>query len=351
MAQRRPGEPVEERTYTNPVYPHYFADPFVWQHEGIYYAVGTGPAEPREDGEEAETRRVFPLLRSSDFVTWRAAGAALQRPDPSLGGDFWAPEVAFHEGTFYLYYSVGHGDKEHQLRVATSQAPEGPYIDTGTPLTDLGRCPFAIDAHAFRDDDGQWYLFYARDFLELEAEWRVGTGIAVDRLIGMTRLAGEERIVLRARSEWQRFLKDRPMYGAVYDWHTVEGPCVRKVNGRYYCLFSGGRWETAEYGVDYGVADHVLGPYTDAGNESGPRVLRTIPGQVLGPGHNSIARGPDGETDYIIYHAWGADLDARRMCLDRLDWTPDGPRSLGPTRTPQRIQAAAGDRLRGQSQP
>lgn len=280
---------------------------------------------------------VFPLLRSDDFVTWHAAGRALLRPDPALGEEFWAPEVVYHAGTFYLYYSVGHGDKHHQLRVATSSRPEGPYRDTGTPLTTRDRCPFAIDAHAFRDDDGQWYLFYARDFLELEGEWRVGTGVVVDRLIDMTRLAGEERVVLRARSDWQRFMKDRPMYGGIYDWHTVEGPCVRKHDGRYWCFYSGGRWETENYGVDYAVAERVTGPYSDAGSEGGPRVLRTIPDRVLGPGHNSIARGPDGVTEFIIYHAWGPDRQARRMFLDRLDWAPEGPRSPGPTCTPQMI--------------
>ena len=28
--------------YKNPVYAEYFADPFVWKHNQIYYAVGTG---------------------------------------------------------------------------------------------------------------------------------------------------------------------------------------------------------------------------------------------------------------------------------------------------------------------
>jgi len=44
------------------------------------------------------------------------------------------------------------------------------------------------------------------------------------------------------------------MYGRVWDWHTLEGPFVRKHDGRYYCFYSGGRWETESYGVDYGVA-------------------------------------------------------------------------------------------------
>ena len=32
----------------------------------------------------------------------------------------------------------------------------------------------------------------------------------------------------------------RLMYGRVHDWHTIEGPCVTKHAGKYYCFFSGG---------------------------------------------------------------------------------------------------------------
>ena len=82
-----------------------------------------------------------------------------------------------------------------------------------------------------------------------------------------------------------------------------------------------------------------MGPYSDAGNEAGPRVLKTVPGYVLGPGHNSIVLGPDGQTDYIVYHAWDTDKSARRMCLDKLIWTADGPRCDGPTWTVQTINS------------
>ncbi len=343
-----PEATIKTRTYTNPVYKGYFADPFVWEYQGVYYAIGTGPAEAKGEMEEiadaAQTNstdelRVFPLLRSFDFLNWDFVGNALLRPDPALGDNFWAPEVAYSEGTFYLYYSVGHEDKDHQLRVATSNDPLGPYQDVGEPLLDPKSCPFAIDPHPFRDDDGQWYLFYARDFLDTEGGVRAGTALMVDRLEGMTKLAGEGRVVLRARCDWQRFLVNRPMYGGIYDWHTLEGPCVRKYADRYYCFYSGGRWETDSYGVDYGVADNVMGPYSDAGNEAGPRVLRSLPGYVLGPGHNSIVLGPDGQTDYIVYHAWDINMEARRMCLDKLIWTPDGPRCDGPTWMPQTLPA------------
>ena len=334
------------RTYTNPIYPRYFADPFVWKAGGEYYAVGTGPLEATGQTEEAKAAasgfeaqlRLFPLLRSDDFVTWHYVSGALLPPAPDLGDTFWAPEVAYHEGNYYLYYSVGVEDKNHQLRVATSNHPLGPYQDIGRPLIDPGLFPpFHIDPSPFQDDDGQWYLFYARDYLDSEGGFRPGTGLAVDRLVDMTTLAGEERMVLRARSDWQRFQADRLLYEKTWDWHTLEAPCVRKHDGRYYCFYSGGRWETPGYGVDYGVADSVMGPYSDAGNEGGPRVLKPIPGHVLGPGGASIVIGPDHETPFLAYHAWDVAMIERQLCLDRLIWSPAGPITNGPTWTPQNL--------------
>jgi beta-xylosidase len=310
------------RAHLNPVYQGYFADPFVWKFQERYYAIGTGELEA--GGRVRET--VFPILQSDDFLTWHFAGRAMARPDRSLGENFWAPEVAGTDGQFYLYYSVGHGDKSHKLRVAVSDLPQGPYQDSGKPLLDLAACPFAIDPHPFQDGDGQWYLFYARDFLDCSAEARAGTALVVARMKSMTELEDEGRVVLRARSDWQRFEADRSMYGKVWDWHTLEGPCVRKHEGRYYCFYSGGRWETENYGVDYGVAEQVMGPYSDAGSEAGARVLRTVPSRLLGPGHNSVVVGPDGGTEYIVYHAWDRQMTARRMFIDELVWTEEGPR-------------------------
>ena len=45
---------LEALTYTNPLYPRHFADPFVWRYKDEYYAVGTGPAEASGETKEAE---------------------------------------------------------------------------------------------------------------------------------------------------------------------------------------------------------------------------------------------------------------------------------------------------------
>ncbi len=309
-------------SYTNPVYPEYFADPFVLRHNGAYYAYGTGDRSS-PDG------RVFEVLFSTDLVHWRSLGAALE----PLGADFedyWAPEVAQFEGRFYLYYSAGIGDQHHRLRVAVSERPEGPFFDSGAVLTPNE--PFSIDASPFCDDDGQWYLYYARDFLDGE---RLGTAISVAKLETMTRLSDESLTVLRASHDWQLYARSREMYGHTLDWHTLEGPFVVKRAGRYYCFYSGGAWTEPNYGVSYAVADHPLGPWLEPESD-GPTVLQTVPGQVIGPGHNSVIVGPN-DQDYIVYHAWDSARTARRMCIDRLEWTPQGPRTDGPSSSPQRV--------------
>jgi beta-xylosidase len=332
---------MQGHSYTNPVYAEHFADPYVWRGGGEYYAVGTGANEAAGDVHFSCEATVSPLLHSPDLAHWRAAGRALVPPAASLGDTFLAPEVACAEGSWHLYYSVGFSDRSHQLRVAKSADPLGPYFDYAG-LTDPSTCPFAIDPHPFRDDDGRWYLFHARDFLDLADEEgrpvRAGTALVAHRLATMTELSPDGRTVARARADWQRFAANRLMYGRSFDWHTLEGPCVVKHEGMYFCLYSGGCWQTDTYGVDYVVADSVLDPWSDEGVEAGPRILRSVPGRALGPGHCSVVLGPDDETLYLAYHAWGSDMRARRMYIDELVFRAEGPRSKGPTWTPQTIR-------------
>jgi len=283
--------------------------------DGRYVAYGTGSSV---DG------RIFEVLESTDLATWTRVGGAMEPIDPALGTDCWAPEVVEADGRFWLYYSVGFDDAEHHLRVAVANHPFGPFVDAGVNLTPHER--FAIDPHPFRDPDGTWYLYYARDVLTAA---RVGTQIAVDLLPAMTALGGQPRTALEATADWQLFQASRSMYGSTYDWYTLEGPAVRYRDGRYYCFYSGGSWQTEGYAVSWAWAPTPLGPWTEppAGTA---RLLAAVPGHVSGPGHNSIVTTYGG-SDVLVYHAWDAATTRRMMCIDPLEWRADGPHTSGPS--------------------
>ena len=185
------------------------------------------------------------------------------------------------------------------------------------------------------DDPGRSPGSEARDALErllLDGPRRY-TRLQVAELSGMTALAGPGRAVLEPTADWQIFERQRSLHGQVNDWHTLEGPVVRHHQGRYYLLYSGGSYLGEGYGVAWARADHPLGPWTEPERGAGERLLASVPGHVRGPGHNSVVTTPSGQ-DVLVYHAWDAAGTARRMSLDPLLWTADGPRLLGPTYQP-----------------
>ncbi len=321
------------RAYTNPVYSASMPDPSVIRTKDWYYAYGTTGGARTEDG------RIFTTLRSRDLVNWERLGGALIPPSDNRRVQYWAPEVTEHNGVFYLYYSMGGvEDEKFELRVATSPKPEGPFTDVAK-LTDCENNRFTIDAFPFKDTDGQWYLYYARNFTNSAPGEHPGTALVVDRLQDMTRLAGDCRVVVRARYDWTLYEANRRMnvYNATFNWHTIEGPCVVKHDGKYYCFYSGANYQTTRYGLDYVVSDHPMGPFSGQGDHA--RVLAGVPGQVRGPGHHSIVTGPDNRSEYVVYHAWDPAMKTRWMCIDKLKWTPEGPK-CEPTWTPMTIVVA-----------
>lgn len=307
--------------YLNPVFRYDFPDPFVWKFGGEYWAICTGFW--RDGG-------VFGILKSRNLVNWTDCGSAMNPPPFPESPCYWAPEVFYENGKFYLYYSVGN-EEFMEIRVAVADNPAGEYFDSGHKLTGE---QFAIDAHVFVDDDNQKYLFYATDFLE---HAHIGTGTTQDKMLSPFELEGNSQPVSRAKYNWQVYDPNRASKNFVR-WHTIEGSAVLKRKNLYYQMFSGGNWQNISYGVSYATTRKIS--QTEEWNqladgETTLPILRTIAEKVIGPGHNSVVRGTDNRQLYCVYHAWAADLSGRQMALDRLDFAGERMFVLGASFEPQ----------------
>ncbi len=97
-------------------------------------------------------------------------------------------------------------------------------------------------------------------------------------------LVGERTAVLQNDREWEG--------------HLVEGVWVTERRGRYYMFYAGNDFSTARYGIGVAVADAPLGPYRKIEE---PFLRSTA--EWSGPGHPSVADGPDGEP-WLFLHAF-----------------------------------------------
>jgi GH43 family beta-xylosidase len=312
--------PLKTKTL-NPVYPHNCPDPFCLKFNGEYWCYCTGRWS---DG------KIFGILHSTDLVNWLDVGGAMA-PLAENHLHYWAPEVFYDNGVFYLYYSAGDEVNMH-LRVATAQHPAGPFVDSGHRLTQE---KFAIDAHVFEDDDGARYLFYACDHFERE---RVGTGTVLDRMLSPYRLEGKPRPVSLPAYDWQIYDPQRAEKDNLR-WHTIEGSFTLKHKGLYYQMFSGGNYQNPSYGVGYAVTENIETPgewRQVIDGESVLPVLRTVPGKVDGPGHNSVVVGPDNRQLYCVYHVIQSHQPlVRALAIDPLDWVGSRLAVFGPSYNPQ----------------
>lgn len=297
-------------------------DPFVLSYLGTYYCYST---------DEAGVQ----VSRSADLVSWEYLGLAFTETGRRA---YWAPNVVYRNGLFYLYVSdrpVGEEDPHLQrLRVATSPVPEGPFTHVRY-LKDY----FAIDADVVFGRDGQAVLFYAsNEFTEFDPD-HPGTGIVAESMADMVTLVGDQHPIIVPTLREEVFEENR--FGDGRDWHTIEGGAYFTRRGNGYMTYSGNAYVRENYFIGYataavqnGLAAATWTKYPD--NTTFSPLLRRND-QVEGTGHNSVIQAPNLVDWWIIYHGRDAaeplveGTEQRVMRIDPLVF--DGPvlKALGPS--------------------
>lgn len=75
---------------------------------------------------------------------------------PWAGRQLWDSDVVEKDGRYFLIYSLKDKSDVFHLGIAIAEKPEGPFI----PLPDPIRGSYSIDPCAFKDDDGEIYVYF-----------------------------------------------------------------------------------------------------------------------------------------------------------------------------------------------
>jgi beta-xylosidase len=277
-------------TYRNPVIPGDIPDPTVIRVGNMYYAAGT----------TSDFLPNYPLYESTDLVNWKQIGSVFNELPSWTSDSFWAPELYYSNGTFYVYYTAKRkGDRVSCIGVATTTDLRKGFTDRGI-IVDWGK--EAIDAFIFQDTDKKRYICWKAYGLNKERPIEIlASELSADGLS----LVGEHFSLTRFDQGWKG--------------DGDEGECLVKHNGYYYLLYSvGGCCDNrCTYRVRVSRSKDLK-----SGWEQYPEPILQGNDVWKCPGHGTLVTTPDNRYFYM-YHSYNAidfEYIGRQAMLDELVW-------------------------------
>ena len=306
------------------------------------------------------------VMRSKDLSNWEKVGMALDFDGSQwCTHNIWAPEVAYDEVTqkYYMYASgqrASEVDKNthYEMFVAVSDNPAngfrlytdkdayGDRYGTAEPnlsfnvdhtsrklgdgcdwITDEKEGTlWCIDPNPFRDDDGQWYLYF-RARWEVDGAMRLGMICVVKMLDMVTPDYGSFKELLWANYQSEEDYKN----GKTFAMETVsnsdinEAPHMIKHEGVYYLTYAFGRYQDRTvYCVAVSVSDSPMGDFIklDPSHGNPSLYMEGYMDQMSGPGHHCFVE--TGEEIFVVYHSLmnriTGDSNPRGIAVDRVEF-------------------------------
>jgi arabinan endo-1,5-alpha-L-arabinosidase len=242
------------------------------------------------------TGRGVPSWHSKDLVTWvRGPGVFTNAPPwvakavpANRGLNYWAPDVAYVNGRYLLYYSAStFGKNVSGIGLATARTldPNDPafgWTDEGLVIASTAAGDFnAIDPAIFHDKNGSLWLTFG-------SFWSGIRMIQLDPQTGK-RIAAESPVY----------------YLAHYD--SIEASYLYQHDGYYFLFVNWGmccRGANSTYNIRVGRSKKVTGPYLDREGKDlllgGGTLLLDSTKPYIGPGHAGII--VDHGTNWLSCH-------------------------------------------------
>lgn len=269
---------------------------------------------------------------STDLRNWTYAGQVLPSGPPAWAANAvsgydpnnwaWAPDIAYFNGRYNLYYSVSAwGSIDSVIGLVTSpslvsptwtdqgkvvQSDASSQAGTNTDYTSIN----CIDPSILVDTNGTiWISFGSYSDGIMVIQLNPATGKPIGLASAGTKIANN---------------------GASFFSNTTEGSCLCQHGGYYYLFLNFGgccSGVDSTYNIRVGRSASVTGPYLDRNGVSmlsgGGTMFLESTGKYIGPGHAGVMNNIG--TNWFTFHYYdGADGGNAKLGIMRLNWSADG---------------------------
>lgn len=322
-----PAPPANVRYRSQPLTREiYTADPSAHVFNGRIYVYPSHDIDagiPDDDlGSQYAMRdyRVLSMDRIGGPVTVHSV--ALDVKDvPWASKQLWAPDAAYKNGTYFLYFPSRDKQGIFRIGVATSKSPTGPFKAEAEPI----RGSFSMDPQVFTDADGASYMYFGGIWGGQLQKW--ATGVYNDAA-GDTDLKQDDKPALSAKvarmdASMKQFAEaprdvlivddvGRPILGGDHRRRFFEGSWVFKRGGTYYFTYSTGDTHM----LAYATGSSPYGPFRFRGH-----FLQPVQGWTT---HHSVVQV--GDRWYLFHHdtQLSAKNHLRNVKVSPLEFNPDG---------------------------
>jgi GH43 family beta-xylosidase len=235
----------------------------------------------------------------------------------NYSSQIWAPELHQINGKWYIYVAASDGDNAtHRMHVLERNDPNpmGPYTYKGQLAATTDR--WAIDGTVLQWQ-GELYFIWSG----WPGTANVQQNLYIARMSNPWTISGERVLLAEPQLSWER-----------HGLPINEGPQVLINDGKLHIIYSASGYWRQEYSLGRLTYNGTGDIMSRSSWTKAPSPVFQATSEVVGVGHASFTKSPDGTQDWIVYHAHpspGGNPDARVIRIQQFTYFANGNPNFG----------------------